>query len=119
MTPKDLACLNCGDADAIDVVMTADRGGRYVRFRVDCNKCGTFSHFLNEPVFSAAVKEFLHKAPIVMVLNLKDPHFSTYRAADFAKKHPDLAERVDRLVLGELLYVGDLCVAKVIRESVS
>lgn len=119
LTQLEMKCLNCGDDDSTEVEMTADRGGRLVRFRVDCTKCGTFSHYIDEPMLAHAAKEFLHKAPTVMVLNLKDPHFSTYRAADFAKKYPELVERVDRLVLGEFLYVGNLCVAKVTRESIS
>lgn len=53
--------MTCKDCDSVDtrLSMTVDRGGKLVRFKVDCDSCGGFSHYLQHTEINKAVKDYL------------------------------------------------------------
>jgi hypothetical protein len=51
-------CVECGSRD-MEVTMQVDRGGGLVRFRVDCNAHGGFSHMLPQSRLTRAVRRYL------------------------------------------------------------
>jgi hypothetical protein len=61
----DLFCRECGKSGWTRLSMQVDRGERgLVRFRVDCDRCGAFSHFLEHSEIQEAVRRYLQEASI-------------------------------------------------------
>lgn len=59
MTPMEMTCVDCGQSDQTTLSIQLDKGGRLVRFRVDCVACGGFSHYLTHDERNRAFRRFL------------------------------------------------------------
>jgi hypothetical protein len=62
------ACESCGSIDSIDVTMQVRRTGK-VFFKVDCEQCGRFSHFLKRGPREIAIEQYLRELKRLPVRN--------------------------------------------------
>lgn len=59
---KDLRCTECGNPDTdLSLQVYLRKSIRLVRFRVDCGRCGCFSHYLKSGPVQVAVKTYLDR----------------------------------------------------------
>lgn len=61
LTEQEMSCIECGASQETTLEMQVDRGGGLIRFRVNCEKCGGFSHYLEYNEINRAVKRWLKK----------------------------------------------------------
>lgn len=59
LSVQEMRCRDCGEYDRATLELQVDRGGRLVRFRVNCDRCGGFSHYLPYSEINRAVKRYL------------------------------------------------------------
>lgn len=57
---EEMRCVDCG-SDETRLELQVDRGGKLVRFRVDCDRHGGFSHYLPYSEINRAVARYLNK----------------------------------------------------------
>lgn len=62
LTQQDMTCTQCNERAHTTLSLQVDRGGGLARFRVDCEKCGTFSHYLEHNELNRAVQRWLRAA---------------------------------------------------------
>lgn len=58
MNNPNTTCEECGKSDRTAITMHLD-ARKKVRFRVDCSRCGVFSHYLENNAISEAVERYL------------------------------------------------------------
>lgn len=58
LTQQEMTCTQCGALDRTTLKMQTDRRTGKVRFAVECDGCGNFSHFVGG-AFGAAVRAWL------------------------------------------------------------
>lgn len=82
------ACVECGSARQTSVNLQRFRNARY-RFRVDCHRCGCFSHYLEVGADVEIIVGALHEAAGVALAWMTDPRL--------APETPGLADAVRRV----------------------
>lgn len=61
LASNDLVCTQCNSNKGAEVSLQVDRGGGLARFRVECERCGNFSRYIDDPVLRDALKRFFRR----------------------------------------------------------
>lgn len=59
LSVQEMRCIKCGEYYSTTLKLQVDRGEGLVRFQVDCDRCGVFSHYLEYNEINRAVKRYL------------------------------------------------------------